>query len=459
MSYSRKRSRSRSHSRGRRIQSMVKYPAYAGGQAYHSRGRTYHGPSSGMKQSVPSNSLIRSRSRSHTAAGSQNALFGSTHDGVVITNSEYVQDVVTDASANTFSLNTLKINPGDPESFPWLSAVAACFQEYEFLGLVFEFRTMSADALSSANTALGQVIMGVEYNALQPAPTTKQAIEQLMGSISVKPSSNARCAIECKRKRNPLGTLYIRNSGNATNEDIRFEDMGYICIATNGMQGTSVNVGEIWVHYIVKLKKQIIPQAVGPSSQLILQYAHYAGIGSTDALDQSASHPFGHLLTPGGPFGTASVDNGFANYTDTIGGHWCTAGNTDPSQAFVPRQYYFPDAAVGQNVMFLIFWNSIDGVPGKFLTPTITAQGSAALSGAWINSNSIADGPPQFNQDVLAAAPTDPGGTLPTWLGCSASFLVDVNAHGDSLLIGLDGEFDQPCSFDIYMFQYKRLAF
>jgi hypothetical protein len=32
-------------------------------------------------------------------------------------------------------------------------------------GLVFEYKSMSADALNSVNTALGQVIMSVQYDA------------------------------------------------------------------------------------------------------------------------------------------------------------------------------------------------------------------------------------------------------------------------------------------------------
>jgi hypothetical protein len=39
--------------------------------------------------------------------------------------------------------------------FPWLSNIAQNFESYKLRGLVFEFKSMSGDALTSTNTALG----------------------------------------------------------------------------------------------------------------------------------------------------------------------------------------------------------------------------------------------------------------------------------------------------------------
>jgi predicted nucleic acid-binding Zn ribbon protein len=79
----------------------------------------------------------------------------------VITHREYITDIVTSSTAGAFSYVTYSINPGQDSLFPWLSNIAQCFEAYKMHGLVFEYKSMSADALNSTNTALGQVILSV----------------------------------------------------------------------------------------------------------------------------------------------------------------------------------------------------------------------------------------------------------------------------------------------------------
>lgn len=69
-----------------------------------------------------------------------------------------MSDVIS-SSAGVFNGLVYKINPGNPETFPWLSSIASNFEAYRIEGLVFEYKTMSADALNSTNTALGQIIL------------------------------------------------------------------------------------------------------------------------------------------------------------------------------------------------------------------------------------------------------------------------------------------------------------
>lgn len=59
-------------------------------------------------------------------------------------------------------------------------------------GMYLEYRTMSADALNSTNTALGQVIMSAQYNAGNPDFTNKQEMENYEGGVSVKPSQSCK---------------------------------------------------------------------------------------------------------------------------------------------------------------------------------------------------------------------------------------------------------------------------
>jgi hypothetical protein len=82
----------------------------------------------------------------------------------IITNREYIGDVIS-ANPNTFSYTTYPLNPGQNATFPWLASIASNFESYRFRGLVFEYKSMSADALNSVNTALGSVVLSVQYDA------------------------------------------------------------------------------------------------------------------------------------------------------------------------------------------------------------------------------------------------------------------------------------------------------
>jgi hypothetical protein len=56
-------------------------------------------------------------------------------------------------------------------SFPWLSTIASAFEEWEPLGIVYEFVSTSAAYGGGANQALGAVAMVTDYDALDSAFT------------------------------------------------------------------------------------------------------------------------------------------------------------------------------------------------------------------------------------------------------------------------------------------------
>lgn len=175
--------------------------------------------------------------------------------GSLIAHREYIQDVVSSSTAGLFNLNSFEINPGLSSTFPWLSYVAAQYEEYVVRGMVFEYKSTSCDALNSTNTALGTVIMATEYNAAAANFASKQQMENYEYAQSCKPSQSMFHAIECKRSANPISELYVRTGGVPSGQDERLYDLGNFQIATVGMQGTSVNIGELWVTYLIELKK------------------------------------------------------------------------------------------------------------------------------------------------------------------------------------------------------------
>lgn len=191
----------------------------------------------------------------------------SARDGVRVRHREFIQDI---SSSITFSNNTFNINPGLSDTFPWLSALAQNFEQYRFEGLIFEFKSTSADALNSTNTALGTIIGSAEYNAAQPAYINKQQMENSMWAQSGKPSCDLIVPIECDPSQNAMMNQYVRVGAVPSGQDIRMYDIGNVQFATVGSQAAAV-IGELWVSYdIVLLKPQM-----SNGLNLAGQCAHY----------------------------------------------------------------------------------------------------------------------------------------------------------------------------------------
>lgn len=221
---------------------------------------------------------------------------------IIISHREYIGDVVT-GPAGTFASSSFLLNPGNSRIFPWLSAVASCFQQYKFRGIVFEFKTMSADALNSTNTALGTVIMASNYNVLQPNFGSKSEMENTEFSSSCKPSASMYHPIECDPRDTPLTELYIAPNGVVPDGGTpQFYDFCNFQIATNGFQASNVNIGELWVTYEVALLKPIQPSIAGIApSQFFMEYGNSVPTVPTAPPDTSVVCNGGQIALIGGP--------------------------------------------------------------------------------------------------------------------------------------------------------------
>lgn len=189
--------------------------------------------------------------------------------GTVIRFQEYLGDVITSPTANTFDVQSYIINPANNETFPWLSQLAANYEQYSFEGLIFEFRSTSADALNSVNTALGTVMMATQYDVADGVFSSKAEMLNYEFSNSIKPSENCLHMIECAPRQTTLTELYT-NAGQSVPAglDPRFYNLGRFQIATSGFQGTNVTVGELHVTYQVRLIKPKLYDGLGNDAGL-----------------------------------------------------------------------------------------------------------------------------------------------------------------------------------------------
>nr|QKV51320.1 putative capsid protein [Crucivirus sp.] len=176
--------------------------------------------------------------------------------GVIVRHREYIRDIPA-----TVDFTSLKfpLNPGQASTFPWLSQMAANFEQYRFRGLLFEYISTSSDAIlsSSTSTALGTVSIATDYDVLDIAYTDKRTMLNAEFSTSSKPSMTFIHPIECKKSISPMALQYIRTTLNfPANSDARMYDLANTFVATEGMQAAAGNVGELWVTYEVELYKQ-----------------------------------------------------------------------------------------------------------------------------------------------------------------------------------------------------------
>jgi hypothetical protein len=188
-------------------------------------------------------------------------------DKVTFSHREYIGEI---SSSAAFAIQTRQeINPTNQELFPYLAGIAACFQQFRFKGLVFEFKSTSADALNSTNTALGAILMAAQYRTGSPAFTSKVEMMNEMWSVDTKPSLNAFLPIECAPKETPMSLLYTDNSDG----DPKFSTLATITVASNGSQAAAI-VGELWVTYEIELYKPKLADTAGPTA---FNFYHYQG--------------------------------------------------------------------------------------------------------------------------------------------------------------------------------------
>lgn len=216
-------------------------------------------------------------------------------------------------------------------------------------------------------------------------------------STSCKPSEHAQMAIECAPRYNPLGVLYVSpNISAATsgqpNSDIRFQNLALFQIASVGVPAsTATDLGEIWVHYKIKLMK---PQLGGSLTSLIS--GHYINPLANGA------------ATGGAPFGVVTATNQPQVATGTL-----------LPLAFTSNSFSFPLAVTEGNYLcsYVVEGNAA----------TIAGVGVACAAGAILQVWSNATTP---DAQLVAQGPQNAATGI---VSLSVNFLVQVNAPGSAL--------------------------
>jgi hypothetical protein len=202
---------------------------------------------------VVSNSLL---GRNHHLSPQIPMMSTSMPQGMTrVTHREFIADINMTDIPYAYHI---RIHPSLISSFPWLSNVAFNYQEYKWLGLVYEFRSTAANAVA-INPGLGSVTLATQYDAGAPDYPNKQAALSSLFATSCKPSDSMVHPIECDPESLVKPWFYMHTDGSGTMSKSRMQDMGFLNLITEGAQDPYNGAGELWVTYDILLQKPSVP--------------------------------------------------------------------------------------------------------------------------------------------------------------------------------------------------------
>lgn len=206
----------------------------------------------------------------------------SSGGSVRLTHREFIGNLVVPSSPTDFNTLEYQVNPGSPDTTPYLANMAQLFEQYRWEGLVFEF--VSTTSAFNSNPAMGFVALAAEYNVNQAVYSTPREMLDSDYAISVRPDHSALYGVECARQTTNL--LYVNNDRNV-GTPANLMDMCKLIVATQLGPNYTVGsvLGELWVSYDVTLTTPIYmapPNGlalVGVDNRVIPgSYPPYAGI-------------------------------------------------------------------------------------------------------------------------------------------------------------------------------------
>jgi hypothetical protein len=181
---------------------------------------------------------------------------------VTVSHREYVSDIfgpgIRDGDPVPFDNISYPLNPGIQNTFLWLSQIAQNFEEYEFKQLLFHYRSTTSEATNNTSGQVGTLIMATNYNSSNNKFYDKQSMIEYAHAHSCRITEHMTHGVECDPKKNALsGLLYVRSSPVVTGQDLKTYDLGLfqVAIANCPSQYNGYPIGELWVEYVVELRK------------------------------------------------------------------------------------------------------------------------------------------------------------------------------------------------------------
>lgn len=295
--------------------------------------------------------VSKSKARSKSSKG------GSVRTNI-ISHREYIGDV--SVTGPGFSVFNFPVQPGNSTTFPWLSTIAANYEQYRMHGIIFEFKSNYSDGVTTP--AVGSVIMSTDYNVDAGVYPNKVSMENAEYSTSAKPSRSQMHGLECKGSQNVLNEYYTSAGGVKPGGVNKFYDFANFQLGVQGIPGSGVagttypvNIGELWVTYVVEFIKPQVPATIG------------GNLGSVHTFRNGVTGPF--------PLGNVPMS---------------TSGSLNP--LITTNSISFANFTLGNTYQLTVQWY---GVASAFTAPTVSYTGTTPVT--------ILGAPSPLTADTLAA--------------------------------------------------------
>jgi len=240
--------------------------------------------------------------------GGANDLFtDDDKDDIIISHTEFLQSITPSSDGFETQFSTV-LNPGLQSFAPMLAQVAQFYEEYEFIQLVFEFRSTVVDG---NDNAAGTLLMATQYNPTNALFNNEVSMDNYAHSCATKVTDSLLHGVECEERATGQTRFeYVRTGPVPAGQDPKTYDLAIFQVATQGAY-PDLQLGRLYVHYKVRLSKLKLVPVTTP---LDIQYSSYAASGSS--------------IVPAALFGTNAATWESGNLGGDNGGPADIGGNT-----------------------------------------------------------------------------------------------------------------------------------
>jgi len=183
--------------------------------------------------------------RGHVVRNTPAGLKGGPVPGsITIRHREFIQDV--SLNAGIYEAIQFRVNPGDPNTFPWLAQLAVNYETYVFKRLSFSLQT------ENPTTARGYMGLSPDYDAQDEAPISKAGA--MAYASAVRSPAWGDCTLQCRpADLATKGKRYVREDETIpTGTDVRLYDCANMHVISGGAT-SGLDAAELYVEYEVQL--------------------------------------------------------------------------------------------------------------------------------------------------------------------------------------------------------------
>ncbi len=184
---------------------------------------------------------------------------------LMVSHRERLMDVFAPADSG-FHQDVFTVSPGIEKTFPWLSQIAANYEEYELMQCVFEYDGHSLVGINDTLEVQGSLIMATQMNVKDKPFRDRHEMERFPHASKCAQHGSMAHGVECDpRKIQGDGHRYIRMGGLSKDEDARDFDHAKFTIGqyNTPTELTGKEIGQLFVYYTVKLMKPKISSGRG----------------------------------------------------------------------------------------------------------------------------------------------------------------------------------------------------